>query len=411
MKKLIGFVIAIVMLTTGCTTGSNTGNTNWDRIIDSVDGTTVNFYIWTEDDEAFNWLNTAIKQQLKTKYNITLNLVEAEQDEVYQSLMSDKVNERAVGDIDMLWLDKDEFKEYKDAELLYGPFVERIYNYQRMMSLKALDNMYMEEVPIEGFAVPFNQSQITFYYNEDIIYDAPKTLDELLSIAKVNEGMVVYPDPKTELGGAFLRSVLLNFAKDKAFVESDLTEAQLRELVAPGMAYLKELTPYLYGGGTSYPESEEVLDKLFADGLLVMTMSNDFLHAYYMTGDAIFPGGTRPFVLGDASVGPKDYMSIAMNAKNKSGAMVVMHELLSVESQTEKLRSRKYKGQPVYDIKMIDQVTSSAIKKAMKKKTVIDTIALMENRAHDIPSKYHELIYQIWKETIFGPQTSMEDNN
>jgi putative spermidine/putrescine transport system substrate-binding protein len=409
MKKWLVIILAIVTLFSGCSVGYNSGDPNWDRIVDSVSGTVVNCYIWNEDKEAFNWMNTTIKQQVKTKYNITLNLVEADRDEVYSTLVSDKVNENMIGEIDLLWLDVNDFDIFKQSELLYGPFTDRILNYKLLMNEKDLDNMYLEHIPIEKFAIPFNQNQLTFYYNEDIIYDPPMDLDDLLSIAKVNEGMVAYPDPKTELGGAFLRSILLNFAKDKSFVEKDLTDAELRELVRPGMAYLKELAPYLHGGGTSYPESVEVLDKLYADGLLVMSMSNDFLHAYLMTGEAIYPGGTRPFLLGEASVGPKEYMSIVMNAKNKSGAMVVMNELLSTETQTEKLSSRKYKGQPVYNTNLIDQNTAAAIKKAMKKKTVIDTISIMENRVHDIPSKYHDQIYKIWMETIFTEDMMKED--
>lgn len=394
--------MVMVLVLTGCQILNKSDNPEWQRIEDSAKGSTVNFYIWTDDEEAYTWFNTTVKEGLKTNFDITLNLIEVEPDEALNLLMDDQVKEETLGQIDVLWLDEKAFETYQAKGLLYEGFAQKLDHYQRFMSTKDLDNLYMSHVPIKGQAVAFNSSQLTLYYNEDIIYDPPMTLEDLMSIAKVNEGMVTYPEPTDEVGGAFVRSIILNFVDAKKFVEEDLDSEAFRLLVQPAFDYLKALKPYLYEKGTRYPKNQEELARLFGDEALILTYSMDFRHANTMTGDAIYPGGTKPFIMGSASVGTKEYLTMPFNASNKAGAMVLMNYLLDIDVQAKKLADRKYNGIPVVNLDLLDATSRTQIEKAIRKKTIVTITDLMDNRQHDIPKKYHDLIDQIWYEQIMS---------
>jgi len=141
----------------------------------------------------------------------------------------------------------------------------------------------------------------------------------------------------------------------------------------------------------------------FADGKVMLTMSLDYRHATLLTGDAIYPSGTRPFILGSASVGSRDYLSIPFHAMNKSGAMVVINSVLDMKLQTQKLASKSFPGLPVYDPMMLDSADQAAIKRGLSRRTVMDIVRLMEHRQHDIPLRYHNQITELWYEHLFGP--------
>lgn len=405
LKAVLALALVLVMVAmtaTGCLTQS-TGDPNWDRVLESVKGTNVDFYMWTEDAKAKEWFSKEVKTYLLNTYSVTLNIIELEKKEYLAMIRDDKKNLRTIGEGDLLWLDAPTFGQMKSEGLLYGPFSDQVKNSQTYLSPKSLDYMYMDGFLTEGYALPFNQQQLTFYYNEDITYDPPLTLTSLQDLAGTKPGQFTYPVPSDPVGGAFVRSVILNFTPAKEFVKAPLTDAQLRDLVLPGLNYLKSLKPNLYQQGKSYPQTALELQDLFAKEEIFVTMSMDYRHANALTGEAIYPGGTRPFVLEKTGVGSKDYLSIPYHAKNKSGAMVVMHALLDMKMQTQKLASKDYQGFPVYDDQMLTAEMRGTIKKALSKKTIPSIVETMAQRQHDIPTQYHQKIIALWREIVLAP--------
>ncbi len=405
LKSFLGLTLVLMMITitaTGCLTKS-TGDPNWDRVLESVKGTSVDFYVWTEDVKAKEWFSTVVKTYVLNTYSVTLNIVEIEKNEYLAMIRDDKLNLRTIGEGDLLWLDPPTFAQMKSEGLLYGPFADQVKNAQTLLSPKSLDYLYVDGFLNEGYALPFNQQQLTFYYNEDITYDPPLTLESLEEIAGATPGRFTYPVPSDPVGGAFVRSVILNFSPAKDFVKAPLTDAQLRELVLPGLNYLKHLKPNMYQSGKSYPQTALELQDLFAKEAIFVAMSMDYRHANALTGESLYPGGTRAFIFGEASVGSKDYLSIPYHSKNKSGAMVVMHALLDLTMQTKKLASKNYQGFPVYDAEVMTAEIRAAVKKALSKKTIPNIADVMEQRQHDIPSQYHKKIEALWREIVLAP--------
>lgn len=398
-RQLIALIM-IILLLTGCTAPVSPEEVKWQRIEDSVDGTTVNFYVWTEDEDALTWFTETVAKHLETSAKINFILTEKDQDIVFEQLSQQHTNLDNNGTIDLLWLDESAFQSFYNAQLLYGPFADSLENSTRYFNLASLDHRYIGATETNGYLVPFNQSALTFYYNRDTLYDPPQDLDMLMTVVKDNPGKFTYPNPQDPVGSAFVRTVILNFADSEAFVGETLSQAKLAELVQPGLDYLKTLSPYLYQSGKTYPKSADALHQLFASGDLFITMSDDYLHAYQYTGDAIYPEGTRPFLFSDVVLGAKQYLAIPFNAQNKSGAMVAINEIIGYTMQLDKLRSKDYRGIPVYDTAVIDEAITSNLANAVRKKTVVDILDVMEDISHDIPQRYHEQINALWQAQI-----------
>lgn len=401
---LITLVVALLLTLPGCQLlEESSGDPSWDRVLKSVSGTTVDLVLWEQDAAAIEWFNTSVKTYLQEAYQVELAVNTVDKKEFIAALRSAKKQLVTIGPEDLVWMSPETFKELKNEDLLYGPFSDTVLNAKKYLDAKSLDTQYWNGTPIDGYALPFNQNQLTFYYNEDMTYDAPVDLAMLLEMAKEKPGTFTYPQPEDPVGRAFIHSVILTYSSPKAFVEKPLSDSQLKALVKPGLDYLKNLAPYTVSRGAAYPRDEATYYDLFSESQIFMVMSLDYRHASQMTGDAIYPGGTRPFFLGSVGVGPKDYLTIPYYSDNKSGAMVVMHALLDTSLQTQKLTSKKYQGLPVYDSKVLDETTAAEIKKALSRKTIPDVVKILQQRQHDIPSQYHQKIAALWRQMVLQP--------
>lgn len=402
--SLVIVFLMVLIVAGGCQLlEPSSGDPTWDRLLSSVSGTQVDLVLWDQTAETVEWYNTAVKRHLFDKYNVTLNVEVVEKKDFLATIRSAKKNLETIGNVDLVWLNASSFQQLKTEQLLYGPFANQVYNANMYLDPKGLETLYMDGVPIEGYALPFNQTQITYYYNEDMTYEPPETLEALKQYLASAPGTFTYPEPEDPVGRAFIHGVILAFTPAKAFVEQPLDDAALKALVMPGLEYLKALKGDLYMQGTAYPKTALQLSDLYAESQVFMVMSHDYRHAHTLTGDAIYPGGTRPVYFDLPSTGSKDYLSIPYNSDNKSGAMVVMHALLDIELQTQKLASKTYQGLPVYDSQRIDGQVAAQIQKALSRKTIPDINKVLAYRSHDIPSQYHAKIATWWRELVLQP--------
>lgn len=402
--SLVLCLAMLLSLLSGCQLlEESSGDSSWDLVLKSVRGTQVDLLLWGQDPAAEEWLETSVKRHLQERYEVTLKIQQVDSQEYFKELRESKKALVDIGSSDLLWLSPSSFAQLKGEGLLYGPFGDKVLNARTYLDPKSLDTLYMDGTPIKGYALPFNQQQLTFYYNEDMTYEPPTDLAGLKRYLEGASGTFTYPMPEDPIGRAFIHSVILTYTPAKAFVEKQLTDAELKVLVKPGLEYLKAIAPNLYQGGVTYPKDAQAMQDLFAESKLFMVMSDDYRHANELTGDAIYPGGTRPIIFGEVSVGAKDYLSIPYLADNKSGAMVVMHALLDLEMQTQKLSSKTYQGLPVYDSAMVTADMATAIKKALNRKTIPEITKVMEQRSHDIPSQYHAKIAALWRQIVLQP--------
>ena len=122
LKRLSVFLLAIFILV-GCGKAdkpqdnsgdkNNTNNTSqtettkdaadmtFEEALESAKGKTVNFYGWGGDEKRNNWIDNSITPKMKEKYDITVNRVPMDIDEINNLLLNEN-NAGKDGSIDVI---------------------------------------------------------------------------------------------------------------------------------------------------------------------------------------------------------------------------------------------------------------------------------------------------------------------
>ena len=95
MKKFLAFLMAGLLSCSMSACGSSAKNIDlenaqWDEIVNAAKGTTVTFYGWGGDENRNNWLNTTVAEQVKEKYDITLEIVGMDINDILAKLSGEK---------------------------------------------------------------------------------------------------------------------------------------------------------------------------------------------------------------------------------------------------------------------------------------------------------------------------------
>ena len=112
------------------------------------------FYGWGGDENRNSWLNTTVAQHLKDNYDITLEVVGMNIDDILAKLSGEKQAGAATGSIDMIWINGENFYSAKDNGLLYGPFTSQLPNMEAYIDLNDPETLNDFCMPIEGYEAP-----------------------------------------------------------------------------------------------------------------------------------------------------------------------------------------------------------------------------------------------------------------
>ena len=123
--KLILLTLIIFSLSRIVSAEVAPGFNTWEDVKDAANGGQVNVYMWGGSDAINGFVDDFYGVPLKNDYNITLNRVPlAGTVDAVNQVLSEK--EAGVtgdnGNIDLIWINGENFWTLKQADLLYGPF-------------------------------------------------------------------------------------------------------------------------------------------------------------------------------------------------------------------------------------------------------------------------------------------------
>lgn len=166
----------------------------------------------------------------------------------------------------MIWINGENFQSAKENKMLYGPFVEELPNYQEYVDAESEDVTLDFAYPIEGYEAPYGKAQMVMISDTAVTPELPKTAEELKAFVQKYPGKVTYPALPDFTGSAFVRNIIYEICGYEQFLTMEADKEVVREAVAPAMEYLKELNPYLWNEGKTFPDSSTTVDQMFADG-------------------------------------------------------------------------------------------------------------------------------------------------
>ena len=414
MRKRIarrgGALLLAGVLTLGlaaCSGGTDTGageldleSASWEEITAAAAGTTVTFYGWGGDENRNNWLNTTVADYVKERYDITLEVVGMNIEDILAKLSGEKQAGSTTGSIDMIWINGENFYSAKDMGLLYGPFTDKLPNMEAYIDLEDPETLNDFCMPIEGYEAPYAKAQMVFYNDSAVTPEAPASAEELMEYCKTYPGKVTYPAPPDFTGSAFVRNIVYELCGWEQFQTMEADYDTVKAAVEPAIEYLRELNPYLWNEGKTFPDSSTTVDAMFADGELVMSMSYGPFSVATGIADGIYTDTTRTFVFDKGTIGNTNYMGIAFDAPNKAGAMVVINAILSADLQlTQYAQLREL---PVVDQAKLSEEEAAAFDAVDLGEGVLTQAELLEHRLPEMPADLVPILEEIWLEEVVG---------
>lgn len=408
MRKLLALLLAFTLLFSfnGCgqeqseTQELDLSSAEWDEIVEAARGTTVTFYGWGGDENRNNWLNTTVADYVKEHYDIALEVVGMDINDILSKLSGEKQAGSETGSIDMIWINGENFYSAKDNGLLYGPFTGQLPNMEAYIDLEDPETLNDFCMPIEGYEAPYAKAQMVFFNDSAVTPEAPASAEELLEFCKKYPGKVTYPALPDFTGSAFVRNIIYELCGWEQFQNMEADYDTVKAAIEPALEYLRELNPYLWNEGKTFPESSTTVDAMFADGELVMDMSYGPFSVATGIAEGTYTDTTRTFVFDNGTIGNTNYMAIAFNSPNKAGAMVVINAILSAElqlTQYEQLREL-----PVVSADKLSAEEQAAFDAVDLGKGVLSQTELLEHRLPEMPADLVPVIEEIWLNEVVG---------
>ena len=405
MKRLLALLLAAVLVLglTACGAKEkeiDLNNASWEEIVKAAKGTTVTFYGWGGDENRNNWLNTTVADYVKEHYDITLEVVGMNIDEILAKLSGEKQAGSTKGSIDMIWINGENFYSAKDNGLLWGPFTGKLPNMEAYIDLTDPETLNDFCMPIDGYEAPYAKAQMVMFADTAVTPDLPASAEELLDFCKANPGKVTYPALPDFTGSAFVRNLIYEICGWEQFQTMEPDYDTVKAAIEPALDYLRELNPYLWNEGKTFPDSSTTVDAMFADGELVMNMSYGPFSVSTGIDQGIYTETTQTFVFDKGTIGNTNYMAIGFNAPNKAGAMVVINAIISGEIQlTQYAQLREL---PVVATEKLSDAEKAAFDAVDLGKGVLSQAELLARRLPEMPASLVPIIEDIWLSEVVG---------
>ena len=345
-----GLLSASVVAVSGPVVAQEDVSPEWQAILDEANGQTVNWFMWGGSDRINSYVSDWVGAKA-AELGVTINRVPLTDtvDAVNTVLGEKQAGRDEDGSVDMIWINGENFKTGKQADLWFCGWTEALPNYQYVdADSAAILNDF--GTPVDQCESPWSHAQFAFTYDSARVEDPPATMAELLQWIEANPGQFTYPAPPDFTGSVFVRHVLYHVAGGYEDLLGEFDQAKFDEVAPALWETLNGIEPFLWRNGETYPPTKQDLDSLYANGEVAMAMTYGPAEVGGFVADGIFPESSRQFVFEEGTIGNNNFVAVPYNSPNKAGAQVVANILLSPEAQHQKALPDVWGEFPVIDI-------------------------------------------------------------
>jgi len=368
---------------------------SWEDIVAEARGQTVDWFMWGGSPAVNAYVNGYLADQLKAQYDITLRQGPVQDiAEVVSKLVIEKqAGKNKDGHVDLMWINGENFRTCKKNGLLYGPFADRLPN-QRLVNWDrpSVANDFGE--PVEGLESPWGSAQMVMIYDTARVPQPPRTVGDLLKWIRSHPGRFAYPAPPDFTGSVFVRHIFYHVSGGAQRWQGPMDQAAFDQTAADTYRVLRELAPFLWREGQTYPESPVRMNTLFADGEVDFSFSYHQAEASRNILDGLFPDTVRTFVFDEGTIANTHFVAIPFNAADTAGAMVVANFLLSPEAQLKKAVPDVWGDFPIIDSA---RLPAEWRKRFDARPLGVATLSDTELQSHQLPEPPSEILIQLEK--------------
>ena len=407
--SVLWFLMVLLFLS-GCTSpGTETATEafqpdTWEEIVASGKGATVTIVMWGGNDQVNRYIDEWVATALLEQHQITLRRVPMNAPEYMAKFINEKRSGLNTGTADLVWINGENFRTTREADLLWGPFTHLLPNQQDYMNPESSDLHYDTGVPINGFEALWGRAQLILAYDSARIPDPPRSYGELLAWAQQHPGRLTYPNPMDDFAGAaFIRSAYyeLTGLTDEELTR-ELNREEILEISQPVLDYFLALQPYLWRHGKAYPSSQAQLDDFFRNGETAFSMGFEVGKVLGLIREGVYPETVDTLIFDSGSIGNSHYLAVPFNAPEKAGALLVIDFLQSPEAQLHKYKPEVWGDMPAIDpsrltIELQQELSAIESQPGMPSLETLSASRLPEMHAQSI-----DWIKEIWQEEVGG---------
>ena len=354
--RFLGRACVAMMLAAGCLLAGCTPRANqegdpralaWSEIVSRARGQTVYFFMWRGDPAINHYVDTWVASEARRQFGIELKAVDGQGNALVNALLVEKQSGVRQGSMDLMWINGETFAQLRSADLLYHGWGSKLPN----ASLVRWSSPFIARdfgQKVDGDESPWGNVQMAILYDSVRVSAPPRTYAELATWVHAHPGRFTYDRGFTGL--TFLKGVLGEMAGGYDLLAAGYDSTRYQQASAKLWKWLDGIRPDLWRHGESYPASVGELHRLFANGEVDFSMSNNDAEVDNKVLNGALPPTTKSFIFDSGTIQNSHYVGIPRNAPHKAAAMVVADLLLSPEAQYEKLKPAVWADGTVLDV-------------------------------------------------------------
>lgn len=366
----------------------------WDSVEARARGTTVTWRMWRGDPSVNAYVDGWVAPRLRERHGIELRAVEGQGPEIVNQLAVERQAGTAAGTASLVWINGETFANLRRADLLQGPWSGALPHGAYVDSLSPIVARDFEQDPA-GHESPWGTVQWALVYDSARTPEPPRTVEELGAWIRANPGRFTHDGGFT--GVTFLKTLMyaLGGGVERFQGGFDSTAyASGREAV---WEWLDAHAPSFWRDGATYPPDVAAMHRLFANGEIDFTMSNNQNEVVTKVRQGIFPETARALVLRDGTIANAHYVGIPFNAPNPAGAMVVANFLLSPEAQLQKQQPDVWADGTVLDVERLPAEWRERFRALERDPRQIPRDTLARYARPEVAPEYHERLSADWR--------------
>ena len=323
----------------------------WDDVLAEADGQTVRWWQWGGNDKINAWITGWVADHMKELYNVTVELVPVtDASQFVNKVMGEKDAGRDTGgSVDLMWINGENFRTMKQANLTYGPWAKAIPN-TMYHDWDDFTVAYDQGFPTDGHEHVYARMQYVVNYDTAKVPDPPKTIPDLVEWIKANPGKFTYSALPDFTGGTFVRHLFYYYGGGVDNFMGDFDEALYLEKSPKLWEVLNEIEPYLWREGQTYPETVVRVRELFANGEVYFNPMSGSNEASMFIESGAYPTTAASYCFEGGTESGTNFLGIAYNSPNKAGTLALVNFLVSPEAVYERAKPDVWGTMPALDL-------------------------------------------------------------
>lgn len=401
IRRKIATILSLSLITSmglgGCSKSQSSmeemkiSDKNYEQLVEDAKGSYVNFYGYGGNEVMNKWFDTQIIPQMKEKYDINVKRVGMNIDEILNNLLSDKQANNLKGSMDVVWINGENFKTTKDSNLLLGEFTKKLPNYNEYVDTNSEDITTDFGTKVDNMEAPWGKAQFAIAVNESKVKQEIKNTKDLKEVIMKNPGKFTYPALPDFTASAFVRNVIYDIVGYENIKDLPADETKVKEVIKPAIDYLKEIKPYLWNEGKTYPSTTAQLDNMYADEEVYFTMTYSPNVIPGRIESKEFSKDTKIIELKKGNISNTHFLTVPFNTKNQAGAMVLIDYLISIDAQASKTFSENWGDSTILDMNKIPENEKGKFSK---------DIVVIENSIPELRAELVPIIEKIWTQEV-----------